>query len=111
MVRSQPLSNLGSYTNTIADEALLRTQKIQAVKRPSLRSQRNVHNLIHNTQSLVSSEAGWIREGTDLAALGPDADHGWLNTLLANTFNAISRTAVKVSATCIEFLFDSYIIV
>ncbi|KAL9075474.1 MAG: hypothetical protein Q9161_001546 [Pseudevernia consocians] len=77
------------------DEALLRTQKIQAIKRPSLRSQRNVHNLIHNTQSLVSSEAGWIREGTDLAALGPDADHGWLNTLLANTLNAISRTAVK----------------
>lgn len=77
------------------DEALLRTQKIQAIKRPSLRSQRNVHTLIHNTESLVHTEADWIREGTDLAALGCAADRGWLNNFLENTLNTISRTATR----------------
>lgn len=77
------------------DEALLRTKQIQAIKRPSLRSQRNVHNLIHNTESLVYDEAEWIREGTDLAALGCAADRGWLNTFLENTLNTISRTATR----------------
>ena len=103
MVRSQPLSNLGSYTNSRVDEALLRTQQIQAIKRPSQRSQRNVQNLIHNTQSLVCSEAGWIREGPDLAALGCAADRGWLNTFLENTMNTISRTATRVSAQHLVF--------
>lgn len=98
MARSQLLSGPDSHTNAIADEALLRTQKIQAIKRPSRRSQRNVHNLIHNTESLVRNEADWIREGTDLAALGCAADRGWLNTCLENTLNTISRTATKVSA-------------
>lgn len=92
----RPLSVLG-YTDAIADEALLRTQKIQAIPRPSLRSQRNVHNLIHNTESLVYDEAYWIREGTDLAALGCAADRGWLNTFLENSLNTISRTATRVS--------------
>ncbi|KAF6237536.1 hypothetical protein HO173_004426 [Letharia columbiana] len=95
MARSQLLSGPDSHTNAIADEALLRTQKIQAIKRPSRRSQRNVHNLIHNTESLVRNEADWIREGTDLAALGCAADRGWLNTCLENTLNTISRTATK----------------
>ena len=54
--------------------------------------------MIHNTQSLVSDEAKWICEGTDLAALGCAADRGWLNTLLENTLNTISRTATRVSA-------------
>lgn len=98
MARSQSLLYLGSYANARADEALLRTQKIQAIKRPSLRSQRNVHTLIHNTESLVYDEADWIREGTDLAALGCAADRGWLNTFLENTLNTISRTATRVGA-------------
>lgn len=98
MARLQPLSKLGSYTNTIVDEALLRTQQIQAMKRPSLRSQRNVHSLIHNTESLVCDEADFIREGPDLAALGCAADRGWLNTFLVNVLNTISRTATRVSA-------------
>ena len=98
MARSQSLLYLGSYANDRADEALLRTQKIQAIKRPSLRSQRNVHTLIHNTESLVYDEADWIREGTDLAALGCAADRGWLNTFLENTLNTISRTATRVGA-------------
>ncbi len=96
--RSQPLSRLGLCANGMADEALLRTQKIQAIKRPSLRSQRNVSNLIHNTESLVGEEGDWIFEGPDLAAVGCAADRGWLNTFLENTLNTISRTATKVSA-------------
>ena len=54
--------------------------------------------MIHNTESLVYDEADWIREGTDLAALGYAADRGWLNTFLENLLNTISRTVTKVSA-------------
>ncbi len=95
--RSRSHSRLDLCANAIADEALLRTQKILAIKRPSLRSQRNVFNLIHNTESLVYDEADWIREGPDLAAVGCAADRGWLNTSLENILNTISRTATKVS--------------
>lgn len=97
MARLQPLSSLCSYANTIADEALLRTRRIQAIKRPSRRSQRNAHNLIHNTESLVCDEADWVREGTDLAALDCATDRGWLSSILVNTLNTISRTATRVS--------------
>ena len=54
--------------------------------------------MIHNTESLVYDEADWIREGTDLAALGCAADRGWLNTFLENMLNTISRTATRVCA-------------
>ena len=54
--------------------------------------------MIHNTESLVYDEADWIREGTDLAALGYPADRGWLNTFLENLLNTISRTVTRVSA-------------
>lgn len=56
-----------------------------------------MHNMIHKTGSLVSDEADWIREGSDLAALGCAADRGWLNTFLENILNTISRNATKVS--------------
>ena len=56
-----------------------------------------MHNLIHNTQSLVYDEADWIREGADLAALGRAADRGWLNTFLENLLNTMSRTFTEVS--------------
>ena len=97
MARLRSRLSLGSYANVEVDEALLRTQKIQAIERPSPRSQRNVHNLIHNTQSLVCDEADWIREGTDLAALGYAADRGWLNTFLEDLLNTVSRTVTRVS--------------
>ncbi|KAL9133448.1 MAG: hypothetical protein Q9175_005373 [Cornicularia normoerica] len=79
------------------DELLLRMQKIQAIKRPTERSQSNLSNLISNTQSLVSDESDWIRYGPDLAALGRGAEHGWLNTFLEDTLNKISMTLTMAS--------------
>ena len=96
MARLRLSFNLGFYADAKADEALLRTQRIQAIERPSHRSQRNVYNLIHNTQSLVSDEAYWIREGADLAALGYAADRGWLNTFLEDLLNTVSRAVTRV---------------
>ncbi|KAL2056583.1 hypothetical protein ABVK25_002977 [Lepraria finkii] len=77
------------------DNALLRWQKVQALKRPTKRSQRNVYNLISNTGSLVQDESEWIREGPDLAALGSSGDYGWLNAILEDLLNLISRTMTK----------------
>ena len=73
------------------DKLLLRMQQIQAMKRPSKRAQRNLHNLISNTQSLVQDEADWVREGPDLAAVGRGNEHSWLNTLLEDLANGISK--------------------
>ena len=73
-------------------------QKIQAIKRPSQRAQNNVSNLILNTKSLVSNELDWIRHGPDLAALGCDAERGWLNTFLEDTLNKISKSMTVASA-------------
>lgn len=72
------------------DELLLRMQRIQAIKRPTERSQSNVSNLISNTQSLVSDESDWIRHGPDLAAVGRSSEYGWLNTFLEDMLNKIS---------------------
>lgn len=72
-------------------------QKIQAIKRPSQRAQNNIFNLILNTKSLVSNELDWIRHGPDLAALGCDAERGWLNTFLEDTLNKISKSMTVAS--------------
>ena len=87
------------WTNAdiVTDDALLRWQKVQALKRPTKRSQRNVYNLISNTGSLVQDESDWIHEGPDLAALGYGGDHGWLNAMLEDFLNLISRAMTKVS--------------
>lgn len=84
-------------SNVITDESLLRLQKIQAIKRPTERAQRNLHNVISNTQSLVRDESDWIREGPDLAAIGQGIEHGWLNTFLEDVLNGISRKFTMVS--------------
>ena len=81
----------------LVDEALLRMQQIMALKRPTKRTQRNVYNIVMNTESLVADEADWIREGPDLAALGYGGDHGWLNAVLEDVFNFVSRRFTKVS--------------
>lgn len=77
--------------------ALLRMQRIQALKRPTERSQRNVFNLIRNTESLVLEESEWIQEGPDLAALGYSGDHGWLNAFVEDLLNFVSRGLTRVS--------------
>ena len=78
------------------DESLLRLKKIQAIKRPTERAQRNLYKLISNTQSLVTDEADWIREGPDLAALGTTNEHGWLNTFLEDLLSIISKKVTMV---------------
>ena len=42
-------------------------------------------------------ERGWIRLGTDLAAVAHDQEHGWLIGILEDTLLKISRKAAIVS--------------
>ena len=83
-------------TDILIDQALLRTQQIQSLKRPTERAQRNLYNMVGNTQSLVGDEAEWTAEGPDLAALGRDVEYGWLNTFLEDTLSKISPKATLV---------------
>ena len=75
---------------------MLRFQQVHAIKRPSKRNQTSLYNFVHNTQSLVESEAEWIRHGEDLAALAHDEESGWFNALVEDTMIRISRTATAV---------------
>ncbi|KAL9042849.1 MAG: hypothetical protein Q9180_000303 [Flavoplaca navasiana] len=79
------------------DEHLLRFQKIQAIRRPTLRNQTSLYNFIYGTQSIVASEARWIREGADLAAVAREEEHGWFNGFLEDTLKKISPRATQVS--------------
>ena len=88
---------IATFFDDGVDEALLRWKEIQALKRPTSRTQRNVYNLVMNSENLVLEESDWIREGPDLAALGYGGDHGWLTTFLEDAFNLISRRLTKVS--------------
>ncbi|KAL8729637.1 MAG: hypothetical protein Q9166_004586 [cf. Caloplaca sp. 2 TL-2023] len=77
------------------DEHLLRFQKVQAMRRPTVRNQTSLFNFIHNTESLVETEAKWIREGVDLAAVAREEEHGWFNGFLEDTLHKISRRATQ----------------
>ena len=91
-----------SDTDAPVDELLLRMKELQAIKRPTKRSQSNLSNLISNTQSLVSDESDWVRCGPDLAALGRGSEHGWLNTFLEDMLNTISMRLTMASVPCFK---------
>ncbi|KAL9629719.1 MAG: hypothetical protein Q9164_006752 [Protoblastenia rupestris] len=78
------------------DELLLRVQKIQSFKRPSVRAQTTLFNLMRNTESLVANESEWIRFSPDLAALANDAEYGWFNGFLEDSLNTVSRRLTQV---------------
>ncbi|MCJ1240409.1 hypothetical protein MMC14_008411 [Varicellaria rhodocarpa] len=75
------------------DDMLLRFQRVQAVKQPTLRNQNSLYNFIHNTGSLVASEAEWVHCRDDLAAIAQDKEDGWFKGFLEDTLKIISRRA------------------
>ncbi|KAL8850585.1 MAG: hypothetical protein Q9221_004455 [Calogaya cf. arnoldii] len=77
------------------DEHLLRFQKVQALRRPTVRNQTSLYNFIHGTQSIVEIESRWIREGADLAAVAHEEEHGWFNGFLEDTLRKISPWATQ----------------
>jgi len=61
----------------LPDELMFRLRDVQAIRRPSKRSQGSVYQeMAINASNIVSVEAQWIRHSDDLAALAPDADYG-----------------------------------
>ena len=79
------------------DNALLRLQSMQRMKKPTTRSQRNVNNMITDTESLVETEADWIHYTSDLIAPGWADEYGWLNTLFENTLSLLNAKITLVS--------------
>jgi len=78
------------------DEILFRMQKKQAMKRPTKRNQNSVYNLINTSKSMGSSEALWIRQWDDLAALAHDTEHGWFHGAIEDLLRVISPTITLV---------------
>ncbi|KAL8859136.1 MAG: hypothetical protein Q9178_004399 [Gyalolechia marmorata] len=77
------------------DEHLLRYQKVQAIRRPTIRNQASLYNFVQNTESLIEPEYRWIRQGMDLAAVAREEEHGWFNGFLEDNLNRISRKATQ----------------
>lgn len=46
----------------------------------------------------MQSESMWVRRSEDLAALAPDAEHGWFNDFLEDMLDRISKKALVVSS-------------
>ena len=80
------------------DKYLLRLHKLEAIRTPTKRNQNSVYNMIYNTQSLVASEARWIRQREDLAAVGHGAEHGWFNGFVEDLLNKVSAKLLLVSS-------------
>ncbi|KAL8912001.1 MAG: hypothetical protein Q9171_002914 [Xanthocarpia ochracea] len=76
------------------DKHLLRYQKVQAIRRPTIRNQVSLYNFIQNTQSLIEPEYRWIREGIDLAAIARGQEHGWFASFLLNRLSRKARQFV-----------------
>ena len=60
-----------------------------------MRKQASVYQRV--CKNLVASETQWARQTEDLAALAPDAEHGWFNGFLEDMLNNISTKALLVS--------------
>lgn len=78
---------LGEY-----DEILFRLQKLHAIKRPTMRHQAGLYQKL--CKNLVTTETKWARHIGDLAALAPDAEHGWFNDFLEDILSKISKKAL-----------------
>ncbi|KAL8919093.1 MAG: hypothetical protein Q9208_006977 [Pyrenodesmia sp. 3 TL-2023] len=75
------------------DEVLLHLKQIHAIKRPTVRNQNTLYNLIWNNRCVVNEETEWIYRGEDLAALASYSEHGWFNGFVEDAMNMISRSA------------------
>lgn len=92
------------FAKITLDNALIRLQTVQAMKRPTKRSQINIYNLITNTDNLVESELEWIQHTPDLVAPGCGDEYGWLNSAFEDALSAISKVITLVSDTlCFPF--------
>ena len=84
--------------NTI-DDLLLRTQKVQAIKRPTDSAQNSLYNFIsldsHISQS--GNEANWICRSDDLASLSGDTGSGRLKEAVECILHMIPKRLLLVS--------------
>ena len=100
MVRAQHQKSChgGSSTDTFLDDVFLRQRKIDAIERPTKHNQNSVWNVINETRSIVTSEAKWIRQTEDLAALGCRAGSSWLNGMIERVLLKCPKNLVLVSS-------------
>lgn len=83
---------------------MFRLRDVQAIRRPSKRNQGSVYQeMASDASNIVDGEAQWIRRSDDLAALSPDADHGWFNVWLEDVLNKFSRETLLVSPSPSQF--------
>ena len=80
------------------DDMLFRLQKLHAIKRPTKQNQNSVYQF--TTQNLVDMETYWPCRTDDLAALAPDAEHGWFNGLLEDLLAKIPKRILIVRIRC-----------
>ena len=80
-----------------SDELMLRTQQIQAMRRPLPRDQNSVNSFIFNEDSMMGHEGHWIRRSDDLASISEGAEHTWLNGFVEDCLRNFSQRLLLVS--------------
>ena len=71
---------------------------MEAISTPTKRNQNSVYNMIYQTQSLVPSEAEWIRQRADLAAVGHGAEDRLFTGVIEGVLNKLSGRLSMVSS-------------
>lgn len=77
------------------DELVLRTQKIQAIRRPSKKYQNAVWNYVTLKDKIVPKEVEWIKQRADLAAVSRDAEHGWPNSFIERYLRRLRPSLIQ----------------
>ena len=89
---------IGSPGKHSLDDMLFRLQKLHAIKRPTKQNQSSIYQA--TTQNLVDMETYWPCRTDDLAALAPDAEHGWFNGFLEYMLAKVPKRILTVRARC-----------
>ena len=89
-------TTLDKSADPFLDEALLRLQKKQDIRRATKRNQNSLYNAIKADGNIASGEALWIHHRDDLLAIAKDAEHGWFNGVLEDTLRMLSSKVTLV---------------
>ena len=89
-------TTLDESADPFLDEALLRLQKKQDIRRATKRNQNSLYNAIKADGNIASGEALWIHHRDDLLAIAKDAEHGWFNGVLEDTLRMLSSKVTLV---------------
>ena len=75
---------------------LFKTKDLMRLRQPTRRNRLSYVHVIKNQKLLVADEAEFIRHSKDLVALGGELEDSWLNGLVEDLMDGVSRRMAQV---------------